>query len=134
MLESVLSLDAVFSGDASRPVPCAAVLLTPTKRMDSHAEGLQQTRAVRPAPDARMPAAVTESLPNLKKSSPPKRGNAMESCIHETSKAIRRQKPCVVMKRADSIYPGAVAVGDGVQGVVQASVSNMRPRLNIGAR
>ena len=42
---------------------------------------------------------VTESLPNLKKSSAAKAVAAMEARKEEDSKALRRQKPCVVMKR-----------------------------------
>ena len=38
MLESLLSTDAVFSGGTSLPVPCGEVLLTPTMRVDSHAD------------------------------------------------------------------------------------------------
>jgi hypothetical protein len=49
----------------------------------------------------RLAAAVTESLPNLKKRNPPK---ALESCIHAASKANGRRKPCVVMIRTDSIH------------------------------
>jgi len=52
-----------------------------------------------------MAVAVTESLPNLKKSSVAKRAVAMEPFIHEASKALWRQKPCVVMKRTDAICP-----------------------------
>ena len=37
LLESLLPCDPVFDGDASRPVPCGAVVLTPTRRADSHA-------------------------------------------------------------------------------------------------
>ena len=39
MLEAIISTDAVFSGDASRAVPCGAVVLTPTLRVD-HADAL----------------------------------------------------------------------------------------------
>ena len=46
---------------------------------------------------------VTESLPNLKKSSAAKAVAAMEARKEEDSKALRRQKPCVVMKRTDSV-------------------------------
>jgi hypothetical protein len=38
MLESLVATDAVFSGDASRPVPRGAVVLTPTMCVDSHAD------------------------------------------------------------------------------------------------
>ena len=40
MLESLVDTDAVFSGDASRSVPCGVVVLTPTMRADSHADAL----------------------------------------------------------------------------------------------
>ena len=40
MVESLLPMDAVFSGDTSRAVPCGAVVLTPTMRADSHADAL----------------------------------------------------------------------------------------------
>jgi hypothetical protein len=40
MLESLVATDAVFSGDTSRPVPCGAVVLTLTMRVDSHADAL----------------------------------------------------------------------------------------------
>ena len=40
MLESLLPCDAVFGGDTARPVPCSAVVLTPTQRADSHADAL----------------------------------------------------------------------------------------------
>ena len=52
-----------------------------------------------------MAAAVTESLPNLKMSGLPKRADTIERCIHAAFKAVERRKPCVVMKRAESIYP-----------------------------
>ena len=35
MLEAILSIDAVFSGDTSRPVPCDALVLTTTMRAAS---------------------------------------------------------------------------------------------------
>ena len=35
MLEAILPIDAVFSGDTSRPVPCDALVLTPTMRAAS---------------------------------------------------------------------------------------------------
>jgi len=38
MLESLVVTDAVFSGDTGRPVPCGAVVLNPTMRVDSHAD------------------------------------------------------------------------------------------------
>ena len=38
MLESLLTCDAVFGGDFARPVPCGAVVLTPTQRADSPAD------------------------------------------------------------------------------------------------
>lgn len=40
MLETTVATDAMFSGDAFRPVPCGAVVLTPTLRVDSHADTL----------------------------------------------------------------------------------------------
>ena len=40
MLESLVATDAAFSGDTSRPVPCGAVVLTPTMLADSHADAL----------------------------------------------------------------------------------------------
>ena len=40
MLESLVPTDAVFSGDTSCIVPRGAVVLTPTRRIDSHAEAL----------------------------------------------------------------------------------------------
>ena len=40
MLEALLPCHAVFGGDAANPVPCGAVVLTPTLRVDSHAEAL----------------------------------------------------------------------------------------------
>jgi ATP-dependent DNA ligase len=40
MLEATLPMDAVFSGDTARPVPCGAVVLTPTMCVDSHADAL----------------------------------------------------------------------------------------------
>jgi len=40
MLESVLPTDAVFSGDASHVLPCGAVVLTPTVRVDSQSDAL----------------------------------------------------------------------------------------------
>jgi hypothetical protein len=52
-----------------------------------------------------MAAAVTESLPNLKKNSTAKRVTSMGARIYAASKAFGHQKPCVVMKRTDSIRP-----------------------------
>ena len=49
MLESVLPCDPVFSGDASRAVPCGAVVLTPTLRADSHAHALAFYQRLRAA-------------------------------------------------------------------------------------
>ena len=40
LLESLLPCDAVFSGDTAGPVPCGAVLLTPTQPVDAHADAL----------------------------------------------------------------------------------------------
>ena len=39
MLEAIIPIDTVFSGDTSRAVPCGAVVLTPTLRVD-HAGAL----------------------------------------------------------------------------------------------
>ena len=63
------------------------------------------TRAVHTEIEARMAAAVTESLPNLKKSTASKRGGTLEARTNAASKAVDRQKPCVVMKRTDAIFP-----------------------------
>ena len=49
MLESLLPCDAVFDGDTSRPVPCGAVVLTPTLRADSHADALAFYQRLRAA-------------------------------------------------------------------------------------
>ena len=49
MLESLLPCDSVFDGDSSRPVPCGAVLLTPTRRTDSHAAALSYYQRLREA-------------------------------------------------------------------------------------
>ncbi len=40
MLETIIPMDAVFCGDTARPVPCGAVVLTPTMCVDSHADAL----------------------------------------------------------------------------------------------
>jgi hypothetical protein len=64
-----------------------------------------EKRAVRPEIEARKLAGVTESLPNSKTSNASKRGDALKGRIHADSKAMERQEPCVVMKRADTIYP-----------------------------
>ena len=40
MLETIIPTDAVFSGDTARPVPCGAVVLTPSFRADVHAGAL----------------------------------------------------------------------------------------------
>ena len=40
MLESLLPCDPVFDGDSSCPVPSGTVVLTPTRRGDSHADAL----------------------------------------------------------------------------------------------
>ena len=69
------------------------MVLTPMTRVDS--------TAIRPKIEARMAAAVTESLPNLKTGSVSKTVHALEARKHGPSKAIERQKPCVVMKRTD---------------------------------
>ena len=49
MLESLVPIDAVFSGDTSRPVPCGAVVLSPTMRADSHADALAFYQRLREA-------------------------------------------------------------------------------------
>jgi hypothetical protein len=49
MLESLLACDSVFDGDASRSVPCGAVVLTPARRVDSHAEALAFYQRLRAA-------------------------------------------------------------------------------------
>ena len=49
MLESLLRCDAVFGGDTARSVPCAAVVLTPTQRADSHADALAFYQRLRAA-------------------------------------------------------------------------------------
>ena len=49
MLESLLRRDAVFAGDASRMVPCGAVVLTPTLRAVSHADALEFYQRLRAA-------------------------------------------------------------------------------------
>ena len=49
MLESLLPCDPVFDGDTSRPVPCGAVVLTPTMRADSHADALAFYQRLREA-------------------------------------------------------------------------------------
>ncbi|MDR3405862.1 MAG: hypothetical protein P4L99_25475 [Chthoniobacter sp.] len=40
LLESLIPMDAVFSGDTSRPVPCGAVVLTPILPTESHTDAL----------------------------------------------------------------------------------------------
>ena len=49
MLESLLPCDPVFDGDTSRPVPSGAVVLTPTRRTDSHAAALAFYQRLRDA-------------------------------------------------------------------------------------
>ncbi len=49
MLESLLPCDLVFDGDTSRPVPSGAVVLTPTRRADSHAIALAYYQRLRDA-------------------------------------------------------------------------------------
>jgi hypothetical protein len=49
LLETLLPMDAVFSGDTSRAVPCGAVVLTPTLRADSHADALAFYQRLRAA-------------------------------------------------------------------------------------
>ena len=99
MLESLIPTYAVFSDNASRPVPYRAVLRTPAKSVDSNTEGLQETRAVRSEIEERKAAPVTELLANLKTSNPPKGFEALKPRPHAAFQTIERQKPCVVMKR-----------------------------------
>jgi hypothetical protein len=49
MLETIIPTDAVFSGDTARPVPCGALVLTPTMRADSHADALAFYQRLREA-------------------------------------------------------------------------------------
>ena len=49
MLEAIIPMDAVFSGDTARPVPCGAVVLTPTMCVDSHADALAFYQCLREA-------------------------------------------------------------------------------------
>ena len=49
MLESLLPIEPVFSGDMSRAVPCGTVALTPTIHADSHADGLAFYQRLREA-------------------------------------------------------------------------------------
>ena len=49
MLESLLPMDAVFSGDATRQVPCGAVVLAPTMRVASQADALAFYQRLREA-------------------------------------------------------------------------------------
>ena len=49
ILESLLPCDPIFDGDSSRPVPCGTVLLTPTRRADSHADALAYYQRLRDA-------------------------------------------------------------------------------------
>jgi len=49
LLESLLPCDAVFCGDVARPVPCGAALLTPARRVDSHADALAFYKRLRAA-------------------------------------------------------------------------------------
>ena len=49
MLESLLSCDSVFDGDASRSVPCGTIVLTPARRADSHAGALAYYQRLRAA-------------------------------------------------------------------------------------
>ncbi len=48
VLESIVATDAVFSG-AARPVPCGALVLTPTIRADLHADALAFYQRLREA-------------------------------------------------------------------------------------
>jgi hypothetical protein len=49
MLEALLPMDAVFSGEASRAVPCGAVVLAPTVRSESNADALAIYQRLRAA-------------------------------------------------------------------------------------
>ena len=49
ILESLLPCDPVFDGDTSRPVPSGAVVLTPARRVDSHAEAFAFYQRLREA-------------------------------------------------------------------------------------
>ena len=49
MLESLVSCDPVFAGDTSRPVPSGAVVLTPSLRVETHADALAFYRRLRAA-------------------------------------------------------------------------------------
>lgn len=49
MLESLLPTNAVLSGDGSRAVPCGAVVLTPSLRVDGHADALAFYQRLRAA-------------------------------------------------------------------------------------
>ena len=72
MLESLLPYDPVFDGDTSRPVPSGNAVLTPARRVDSHADALAFYQRLRDA-------------------------NCALGCDFFEG---------VVMKRADSAYPG----------------------------
>ena len=49
MLEPLLPCDPVFDGDSSRPVPSGTVVLTPSWRVDSHADALAFYQRLRAA-------------------------------------------------------------------------------------
>ena len=49
LLESLLPMDAVFRGDATRQVPCGAVVLAPTMRAQSQADALAFYQRLREA-------------------------------------------------------------------------------------
>ena len=49
ILESLIPIDGVFSGDTSRPVPCETVALIPTLRADPHADALAFYQRLRAA-------------------------------------------------------------------------------------
>jgi len=49
MLQTIIPTDTVYSGDASRPVLCGAVVLTPMMRLDSHADALAFYKRLRKA-------------------------------------------------------------------------------------
>ncbi len=49
MLAALISCDPIFDGDTTRPVPCGSVVLTPTRRADSHADALAFYQRLRAA-------------------------------------------------------------------------------------
>ena len=54
--------------------------------------------------------AITESLPNLKTSTPSKKGDTLEARTDAASKAFERQNPCAVMKRTTKEVTAAKAL------------------------